>query len=563
MSANPESAAGEGGKFSKDADQPSLEELNELLPSYEFIEYIDAGGMGVVFKAIQKSLGRTVAVKFLPKSIHDKERFAERFTREARALGMLAHPHIVAVHDSGQTNDGRLYYVMEFVSGSDLNRLLKREALTPRQILTIVSQVCDALQYAHDNGVVHRDIKPSNILIDSRGNVKVADFGLAKVIGPDFAVPLTMTTTTMGTPDYIAPEAMAQDETTDHRADIYSLGVMIYEMLTGHLPKGVWELPSKASGIDSRIDEVVSKALQHDPGKRFQSAADITQLVQSLLAQKMSGLDRPAPRPVARRNPATSSDATTKIAIGGKERDPGVRNFLVALSVVAMLVLVFLVVHNSQQQPAHSTATVAAASIPPASSGMPPKLPPLTIEGKPRIIPVADGVSDPAAAPKPAGPSAEQKALAKWAFEHGGFINVLLAGNTKREMGGESDIASEASLPKSAFAIWRVNFADMPFQDDETFQELVRLCVAAGTVANLNLRAANVTPGALKSLQQIVTLTHVDLAASPAVTESSAAFIAACPRLMLARIGGADAKEPQRISQMIRSLRPGCEVVIE
>jgi len=261
---------------------PSMAELDALIPAYQFVEFIDRGGMGAVYKAVQKSLNRIVAVKLLPQVNRNKESFAERFKREAHALAQLNHPHIIAVHDFGETADGQMYYVMEFVSGMDLQHLLRRQSPEPRQILRIITQVCEALQYAHERGIVHRDIKPANILIDERGNVKVADFGLAKVVGPH-SVDYTATGTALGTPDYIAPEALDVDGKIDHRADIYSLGVMIYELFTGHVPKGVWEPPSIRSGADKSIDVVVSKAMQNNPDKRYQHVKDMTQVLEKML----------------------------------------------------------------------------------------------------------------------------------------------------------------------------------------------------------------------------------------------------------------------------------------
>lgn len=261
---------------------PSMEELDALIPGYRFVDFIDRGGMGAVYKAVQKSLNRIVAVKLLPQVNRNKESFAERFKREAHALAQLNHPHIIAVHDFGETADGQMYYAMEFVSGMDLQHLLRRQPPEPKQILRIITQVCEALQYAHERGIVHRDIKPANILIDERGNVKVADFGLVKVVGPQ-SVDYTATGTTLGTPDYIAPEALDQDGKIDHRADIYSLGVMIYELFTGHVPKGVWEPPSIRSGADKSIDAVVSKAMQNNPDKRYQHVRDMTQVLEKML----------------------------------------------------------------------------------------------------------------------------------------------------------------------------------------------------------------------------------------------------------------------------------------
>jgi len=219
--------------------------------------------MGAVYKARQPKLDRHVALKILPPEVGKDPAFAERFMREARALAMLNHASIVAVYDFGEA-DGLYYFVMEYVDGANLRQTIETGGLTPPEALAIVPQICDALQFAHDEGVVHRDIKPENILIDKRGRVKIADFGLAKLLGVDAddsaaekAFTLTGTHQVMGTLHYMAPEQMQGSSAVDHRADIYSLGVVFYEMLTGELPIGRFEPPSKKVRIDVRLDEVV------------------------------------------------------------------------------------------------------------------------------------------------------------------------------------------------------------------------------------------------------------------------------------------------------------------
>lgn len=257
-------------------DPPSVEELQKLLPAYEFIKFVDKGGMGAVYKAVQPGLSRTVAVKLLPPDVGTDMAFDKRFRREAKTMAKLSHPNIVSVFDFGETSEGHLYFVMEFVEGSDLRHLIQHRELRPDQILPIINQVCDALQYAHDNGVIHRDVKPANILIDESGRVKVADFGLAKPReGAADTSMISMVGFSVGTPSYMAPEALEEEE-IDHRADIYSLGVVIYEMLTGSVPKGAWEPPSKCAGSDLRFDEVVHRAMQADREERFQKAEELS-----------------------------------------------------------------------------------------------------------------------------------------------------------------------------------------------------------------------------------------------------------------------------------------------
>jgi serine/threonine protein kinase len=183
-------------------------------------------------------LDRTVALKILPPEVGSDPAFAERFTREAQALAKLTHPNIVMVFDFGETN-GYYYFVMEYVDGINLRQSLQLGHVSAEEALAIIPQICDALQYAHDEGIVHRDIKPENVLLDRRGRVKIADFGLAKLVGAtQSGLSLTGTQQVMGTPHYMAPEQMERPATVDHRADIYSLGVVFYELLTGELPLG-------------------------------------------------------------------------------------------------------------------------------------------------------------------------------------------------------------------------------------------------------------------------------------------------------------------------------------
>jgi serine/threonine protein kinase len=272
---NTGSAAGAAQPAGHGFVPPTPAELANAIPQVEILELLAKGGMGAVYKGRQKSLDRLVAVKILPPDIARDSSFAERFTREARALGKLNHPNIVAVHDTGQVN-GVYYFVMEFVDGTNLRQLLLEKSFTPKEALAIVPQLCDALQFAHDEGIVHRDIKPENILIDKKGRVKIADFGLAKLLGQNQVDDnLTGTHQVMGTIKYMAPEQMEGARDIDHRADIYSLGVVFYELLTGELPLGRFAPPSKKVQIDVRLDEIVLRALEKEPNQRYQHAGDV------------------------------------------------------------------------------------------------------------------------------------------------------------------------------------------------------------------------------------------------------------------------------------------------
>jgi serine/threonine protein kinase len=224
-------------------DIANAADMAKRLPQFEILQLLGRGGMGVVYKARQIELDRIVALKILPPGEFDSPKFVERFRREARSLAKLSHPNIVGVYDFGQS-EGLFYFVMEFVDGLNLRQMILDHRLSPTNALAIVPRICDALQYAHEEGVVHRDIKPENILIDKRGRVKIADFGLAKLLGrEEIDSRLTVSGVTLGTPRYMAPEQVEQPQNVDHRADIYSLGVVFYEMLTGELPMGRFAPP--------------------------------------------------------------------------------------------------------------------------------------------------------------------------------------------------------------------------------------------------------------------------------------------------------------------------------
>ncbi len=281
-------------------DIADITEVAKRLPQFEIIELLGRGGMGVVYKVRQAQLDRIVALKILPPEESHSPDFVERFRREARSLAKLSHPNIVHVYDFGE--GGGLYFiVMEFVEGANLRQLLQAKQLAAPEALAIVPKICDALQYAHEEGIMHRDIKPENILVDKKGRVKIADFGLAKLLHRDPAEALlTMSGMTVGTPRYMAPEQMDKPETVDHRADIYSLGVVFYEMLTGELPMGRFAPPSQKVQVDVRLDEIVLHAMERDVERRYQHVSEIKTDVQNVTSTPQ----------VAPEGPAATSGAT-------------------------------------------------------------------------------------------------------------------------------------------------------------------------------------------------------------------------------------------------------------
>jgi predicted Ser/Thr protein kinase len=289
---------------------PSAAEVEAKLPAFEVLSLLGRGGMGVVYKARQKALDRVVALKVLPAEAASAPGFAERFAREAKAMARLQHPNIVAVHDFGES-DGLFWLVMEYVDGVNVREAMRAGRITPKEALAIVPQICDALQYAHDRGVVHRDVKPENVLMGRDGRVRVADFGLAKLMEAGAADrTLTGAGQVMGTPHYMAPEQVEHPSDVDHRADIYSLGVVFYEMLTGELPLGRFAAPSARAAIDVRLDEVVLRSLERVRARRWQRADHVSTQIEAIA----SGRAGPVP---AARGPSEPAPPVSVLALFG------------------------------------------------------------------------------------------------------------------------------------------------------------------------------------------------------------------------------------------------------
>ena len=311
---------------------PDPEAIEALCPEYEVRGVLGQGGMGVVYRGLHKRLQRPVALKVLPPELQPDASFPARFEREARALAGLSHPGITTLYDFGEA-EGTCWFAMELVDGVNLRELMRTRELNPTQALDIVGQVCEALQYAHKAGVVHRDIKPESVLVDREGRVKITDFGLAKVVDSDGAPRgLTATFQVMGTPHYMAPEQVERPAAVDHRADIYSLGVVFYELLTGELPIGRFDAPSERVSVDVRLDEVVLRTLAKEPERRYQDAAsmggDVTRIASSPHAAPRA---RAKSRPSSRRAPSAGLRAFAVMA--------GVILAVLAFGLLSMLLL--------------------------------------------------------------------------------------------------------------------------------------------------------------------------------------------------------------------------------
>ncbi len=372
-------------------EPPPIAELAPRFPQLEILELIGKGGMGAVYKARQKQLDRIVALKILPPGIGEDPAFAERFAREAKALAKLNHPGIVTLYEFGNVGQASrlsqtsketppqgadseknetgatsvllFYFLMEFVDGVNLRQLLHAGRISAREALAIVPQICDALQFAHDQGIVHRDIKPENILLDRRGRVKVADFGLAKIVADvgqasrlsqtseesalqggqekmeTGATPvlrdLTDAGKVMGTPQYMSPEQRENPAEVDHRADIYALGVVFYQMLTGELPGKPLQPPSKKVHIDVRLDEVVLRALEKKPELRYQQASALKTQVETIVTTPPGSSGRES----AQTEPPGEQRDESRLAPAATTREKlGWRAILVRSAIAAVLV---------------------------------------------------------------------------------------------------------------------------------------------------------------------------------------------------------------------------------
>lgn len=247
------------------------------IPGYELFEELGRGGMAIVVRARQVSLDRVVALKIMAAELAGDPDFVRRFEREAKALAALSHPNITAVFDRGQAGE-RLFFAMEYVQGRTLRSVLQEAGgrLPAARTLGIMLQVASALEYVHGTGTVHRDIKPENVLLSPGDVAKVTDFGLAAMADRGPSTKLTGTGVAMGTFDYMSPEQRENARDADHRTDIWSFGVMLYELLVGTVPMGRWDVPSALDpGLDPRFDAVVLRCLEADREKRYPDMAGV------------------------------------------------------------------------------------------------------------------------------------------------------------------------------------------------------------------------------------------------------------------------------------------------
>ena len=334
------------------------EEVAPHFPELEGLQLIGPGGMATVYRARQRELDRPVALKVVHAHLAADPWFADRFAREARTLARLDHPNIVRVYDGGHRG-AIAYLIMELVDGGTLRQAMSAGRLTSRETLGMVSPICAALQYAHDQGVVHRDVKPENILLDSDGSPKVADFGLAKLVG-GVEAHLTVAGDVMGTPHYMAPEQIANSLEVDQRADIFALGVVIYEMLTGELPVGRFPPPSAKAAIDQRLDSVVLRALEREPDARYQRASELQSDLEALSTPAPGGSTGGAPEV----STEPSGEAQWTAAPPSADRRFAAGLLLVAASAVVALVVALLIYQRMTATPSTPSARSTPAAPP-------------------------------------------------------------------------------------------------------------------------------------------------------------------------------------------------------
>ena len=294
----------------------------QMLGPYRIINQIGQGGMATVYKAYQASMDRNVAIKVLPGALAQSPEFIQRFQQEARIIAKLEHPHILPVFDYGE-NDGVTYFVMRYLDAGTLSdKMEKGRPLPLSEIDRLFTQLAEALSYAHGFGIIHRDLKPSNALIDSQGNLFLTDFGIAKLL--ESASPrLTQTDAILGTPAYISPE-QAQSTKVDQRSDIYSLGIILYEMVAGRVPfvaetplavllKHVSDrLPPPSSikaDIPEGIESVVLKSLAKHPGDRFDTVAEFLAAWKDALEEVRIAAPRSTTKVAVPPEPPTTSSA--------------------------------------------------------------------------------------------------------------------------------------------------------------------------------------------------------------------------------------------------------------
>ena len=281
---------------------PSIEELQPHFPAYEITAFIAQGGMGAVYAARQVSLDRPVAIKILPRQFGADPQFRASFESEAKSMARLNHPNLIAVYDFGDA-DGMLYIIMELVEGKSLHHSAHGRAIDQSEAARLVAGISHGLAHAHQHGILHRDIKPGNILLGPEAVPKIGDFGLARPVGeghnPDEIV--------WGTPGYSAPEIVNNPGAVDQRADIFAVGVLLYELLTAQVPSEPWQPPSVVGQCSPEFDSIIRRATHPSAGMRYANAEE--------LAKALDQLGEKLKKPVLRRTKTASTPGASPIGV--------------------------------------------------------------------------------------------------------------------------------------------------------------------------------------------------------------------------------------------------------
>jgi len=349
----------------------------KTIDKYQIERVLGEGAMGVVYRALDPKIGRIVAIKTIHKHLlEDKigEELRSRFSHEVRAVGKLTHPNIVAIYETDEYYESENaavpipYFVMEFVAGQELDFYLKEDARFPlEKVLDIVRQMLSAFDYTHKLGIVHRDIKPANVFLTDDGEVKIADFGIARIENSN----LTQAGSVMGTPNYMSPE-QCTGQSMDHRSDLFSIGIVFYELLTGEKPfngnsmhavmhKIVSTEPEKPSDLNPAVpkalDQVISRALSKSPSMRFQSADEFRKAIEAAMKSPTGELDSTVPITAAQQ----PSAAATVVINQPPEPKPAVSSVAAALvaSVAAIALAGGGYLYWQQSHKDNGTANVA------------------------------------------------------------------------------------------------------------------------------------------------------------------------------------------------------------
>jgi serine/threonine protein kinase len=360
---------------------PDSADLAPLFPGYEIQGLIATGGMGAVYGAVQKSLERAVAIKILPQEFTRDEAFRAGFEAEAKAMARLNHPNLIGVYDFGEVA-GMLYIIMEYVPGQSLHHSAHGIAIDPSEVIRLVTGICHGLAHAHQNGIIHRDIKPSNILLDLNANPKIGDFGLARPADRQIQAGEEI----FGTPHYTAPEVVAAPSAVDHRADIFSVGVLLHELLTGRLPADDHRTASAISMCDPRFDAIIRRATDLMPDRRYASALEIVEELHTIATTAGPKVLRTAPAGV----PPEARHRKGKVAASAKKSSSAP---LVVIILIAAAVAVLALKYYSDRN--HAPENPIAETPPPAAVPEAPVLP------EPEPEPVVEIPAPPIIPPEP------------------------------------------------------------------------------------------------------------------------------------------------------------------